>query len=62
MFGQESKLKIKEIFVYTAEQELSAEKLRQVLCSMREFEPYAAFRRIDRSNTGLIDRKSLCQF
>jgi Ca2+-binding EF-hand superfamily protein len=29
---------------------------------MREFEPYSAFKRIDRNNTGLIDKKSLCQF
>ena len=36
--------------------------MRQILCSMRDFEPYTAFKRIDRNNTGLIDRKSLCQF
>jgi len=28
MFGQESKLKIKEILVYTADHEISAERLR----------------------------------
>ncbi len=48
--------------MYTAEQELSAEKLRQVLCSMREFEPYAAFKRIDRGNVGLVEKRALCQF
>lgn len=62
MFGQESKQRMKELFVYTAEQEISLEKLRQILCSMREFEPYTAFKRIDRGNSGLIDRKALCQF
>lgn len=29
---------------------------------MRDFEPYTAFKRIDRNNSGLIDKKSLCQF
>ena len=31
MFGHESKLKVKEIFVYYAEQEIAIEKLRQIL-------------------------------
>ena len=47
-FGQESKLKIKDILVYTAEQEIGIEKLRQILAAMRDFEPYTAFKRIDR--------------
>jgi Ca2+-binding EF-hand superfamily protein len=29
---------------------------------MRDFEPYTAFKRIDRANIGLVDRHSLCQF
>jgi len=29
---------------------------------MEDFEPYTAFKRIDRGNTGLIDKKSICQF
>jgi Ca2+-binding EF-hand superfamily protein len=29
---------------------------------MDDFEPYTAFKRIDRSNTGLISKVSLCQF
>ena len=62
MVGYESQLKIKELFVLVAEQEIAIEKLRQILAAMRDFEPYTAFRRIDRKNTGLVSAKSLCQF
>lgn len=62
MFGPESKAKLKELFVFTAEQEIHIEKLRQVLCENSEFEPYTSFKRIDRESTGLISKKSLCQF
>jgi len=60
MFGPESKAKLKELFVYVAEEELHIEKLRQVLCENQEFEPYTAFKRIDRESTGLLNKKSLC--
>ena len=59
-FGQESKLKIKDILVYTAEQEIGIEKLRQILAAMRDFEPYTAFKRIDRSNEGFIGAEDFC--
>ena len=62
MFGQESKIKLKDLLVFTANQEIQIEKLRQILCAMRDFEPYTAFKRIDRANIGLVDRHSLCQF
>ena len=62
MFGHESKLKVKEILVYTAEQEIAIEKHRQILAAMRDFEPYSAFRRLDREDQGSIDAKDLCQF
>ena len=59
MFGHESKLKIKEVLVYVAEQEIAIERLRQILSAMRDFEPYTAFKRIDRRNTGYIDADSI---
>lgn len=62
MFGHESKLKVKEILVYYAEQEISIEKLRQILASMRDFEPYTAFKRIDRHGDGCIGAEELTQF
>ena len=36
--------------------------MRQVLCSLEDFEPYTAFKRIDRGYTGTMDNQSLCQF
>lgn len=62
MFGHESKLKVKEVLVYVAEQEIAVERLRQILSAMRDFEPYTAFKRMDRRNTGYIDPESLTQF
>jgi len=55
-------MRVKELFVFVADQEIQIEKLRQILCSMKDFEPYTAFRRIDRANCGFVDRKSVCQF
>ena len=62
MFGHESKLKVKEILLYYAEQEIAIEKLRQILAAMRDFEPYTAFKRIDRANSGTIGAQALTQF
>jgi hypothetical protein len=62
MFGHESRIKLKEIFVYYAEQEIAIEKIRQILAAMRDFEPYTAFKRIDRNNEGFIDAQALTHF
>ena len=32
------------------------------MAAMRDFEPYTAFKRIDRHNTGYIDAESICQY
>ena len=62
MFGYDSKLKLKELLLFIAEQELAIEKMRQILAAIRDFEPYTAFRRIDRDGSGYIGAKELCQF
>jgi Ca2+-binding EF-hand superfamily protein len=36
--------------------------LRQVLASLKEFEPYAAFKRIDREDHGYITAKKICKY
>lgn len=54
MFGYDSKLKLKELLVFIAEQELAIEKMRQMLASIRDFEPYQAFLRLDRNRSGFI--------
>ena len=60
MFGYESKLKLKELLLFIAEQELAIEKMRQILAAIRDFEPYAAFKRVDRNNTGFTGTKEIC--
>jgi len=62
MISYDTKLKIKEIFLCLAEEELAIEKLRQMLASIKDFEPYAAFKRIDRDDTGFVTSKKLCLF
>ena len=62
MFGHESKLKVKEILLYHADQEIAIEKLRQILAAMRDFEPYTAFKRIDREGQGKISAYDINNF
>ena len=60
MFGYDSKLKLKELLLFIAEQELAIEKMRQILAAITDFEPYTAFRRIDRDGCGYVGAKELC--
>lgn len=57
-----TRAKIRDIFVKTAQGELAVEQERQQLASMRDFEPYAAFQRIDRSARGYINGKDVALF
>lgn len=45
-----------------ADEELNIEKFRQSLAAFKEFEPYAAFTRIDRENKGFINGKDLSTY
>lgn len=58
----ETKLKLKDLFVCLSEEETKIERLRQVLASIPEFEPYAAFKRIDRLSTGSLTCKTVCRY
>jgi hypothetical protein len=60
MISYDTKLKLKDLFVCLADEELGIEKLRQVLASIKEFEPYSAFKRIDRDDTGFLTSKKIC--
>lgn len=62
MLSIDTKLKLKALFLCLAEEELAIEKLRQMLAAIKEFEPYAAFQRIDRENKGHLTSASLCAF
>lgn len=57
-----SKSKLGELFLTVAEEELMIERQRQNLASLREFEPYAAFTRVDRDHKGYITAKDIAIF
>lgn len=58
----DTRLKIKDLFVCLAKEEIKIERLRQVLASIPDFEPYAAFKRIDRGSSGVLTAKSICKY
>lgn len=60
MISYDTKLKLKDIMLCLGEEELAIEKLRQMLASIKDFEPYAAFKRIDRDNKGYLTSKQIC--
>ena len=62
MISYDTKIKLKDLLVLQAEEEIGIEKLRQVLATLKDFEPYAAFKRIDREATGLITCSKLAHF
>ena len=46
--------KLVKLFVYIGETEMQIEFARQNLCKAANFEPYAAFQRVDRDDKGYI--------
>jgi Ca2+-binding EF-hand superfamily protein len=62
MISYDTKLKLKDVFTCLGQEEIGIEKLRQVLASLKEFEPYASFKRIDREGSGYITPSKLSKF
>lgn len=58
----DTKQKLKDLFVCFAQEEVKIEKLRQVLASIPDFEPYACFKRIDRQSTGVLTPLTICKY
>jgi Ca2+-binding EF-hand superfamily protein len=58
----DTKQKLKDLFVCLSQEEIKIERLRQVLSSIPDFEPYAAFKRIDRCSTGNLTCKTICKY
>lgn len=56
------KQKFIQLLLDVADGERQIEILRQVLCEQEDFEPYAAFKRIDRSFSGLIGTSEITLF
>lgn len=57
-----TKSKLGELLLLVADEELRIEKLRQSLASLKEFEPYAAYTRIDRERKDFITSRDLATF
>ena len=57
-----TKSKLGELLLTVAEEELLIEKQRQQLASLREFEPYSSFTRIDRDHKGFITAYDIGRF
>lgn len=54
MIGLQTEVKIANIIKHIADGEKQIEVTRQVLAEQNEFEPYTAFKRIDRFGHGFV--------
>jgi hypothetical protein len=54
MLGIDTQYKLKEFFQTVAEAELQVERQRQLLATLADFEPYAAFQRVNRNGDDII--------
>jgi Ca2+-binding EF-hand superfamily protein len=53
---------LKKLLLTISKGERSIEKQRQKLASLNKFEPYAAFKRIDRDDDGVINSIEIVRF
>ena len=62
-FGYDSKILLRDVLMSLGQKELEIEELRQRLCSVPDFDPYLAFKRIVYPEScGYIDGSSLVKF
>ena len=54
--------KLGKLLAFTGESEQRVEFMRQNLCKLRSFEPYAAFQRLDRTGKGFVTSKDISSF
>ena len=57
-----TKSKLGELLLTVAEEELLIERQRQAVASLREFEPYSVFTRIDRDRKEYISSRDIVGF
>lgn len=62
MLSFESRQMLRELLLEIAVHEQQIEILRQALAEIPDFEPYAAFRRIDRSRRGSVTAADIHEF
>jgi len=57
-----TKSKLGELFLCVADSEVAIERQRQILASLPDFQPYAAFTRLDRDRKEGISAKDIAYF
>ncbi len=57
-----TKKRLARILMHVGEQECALELARQALCNCEQFEPYAAFKRIDRNGQGYVTAYDIEEF
>lgn len=62
MLSFASRQNLRDLLIEIGQEEKQLEVLRQILCEQYDFEPYAAFRRIDRSRKGYITAIDVLEF
>ena len=62
MLSEKTSNLVGEFFVRVARNEKKLEVIRQMLCEFEQFEPYAAFQRIDRARNNILTANDLLQF
>ena len=62
MFSSITTKLVCDFLLSLARSEKKIELIREKLCEIEEFEPYASFRRIDRSCKNYIDEEDIKQF
>jgi len=62
MVSVQTQYRLADLFKAIAEGEKQVEIIRQVLAEKSAFEPYAAFKRIDRSSNGYITTYELIDY
>lgn len=62
MLGIDTQYKLKEFFQTVADSELQVERQRQVLATVQDFEPYAAFQRVNRNGDEIVTALEIYSF
>ncbi len=62
MLSFDSRSILRDLLLEVAVHERQIEVLRQILAELSEFEPYAAFRRLDRLRRGFVTATEICEF
>ena len=62
MLGIDTQHKLREFFQTVAENELTIERQRQLLATLQDFEPFAAFSRINRNGDSKVTALEIYNF